>query len=1438
MAAFCHDSPRFGQRHPLLPEGPMHRKLLTAAILTLSTQTGAQPIKPEQLPPELRSWTNWVLFDETTERCPFLNGKGQHHCTWPGVLSLSLSQTSGTFTQRVTVFRRTWLALPGDAEHWPQAVRVDEKTVTVVPYAGANAQESGDEDQDISTADKSPMVLLEPGEHRISGQFVYDDPPDSLRVPPSTALISLTVLGKPIPFPQRDEAGEIFMSSSAGEPTSDVVDIDVHRKVTDDIPLTLSTSISLKVSGKSRELLLSSVLPVGFAPMAIEGGLPARLEADGRLRVQIRPGAFVIEVKARSLGPVLQLKRPKVDGVWMEGDEVWVFESRPSLRQADIAGVVSVDASQTTLPQHWKALPAYAMAEDDTLVFSERRRGDADPGPDELTLSRQLWLDFDGQGVSMSDSLSGQLRRGFRLEMLAPTNLGHAVAAGADQPITTLTPTGQSGIELQQGQVKLEADSRLNRFDGTIPAVSWDADFRSVAASLNLPPGYRVVHLSGADSVAGTWITQWQLLDIFLVLVISLAFGRLFGWPFGALALGTLLLSWQEFDAPRYVWLAVLLGEALYRVLPNGKLRFAFSLYRFASWAALAIVVASFLVSNVRHAMYPGLAQERSIGGMQSYDDYSRENVEQLSRNVAWQDDNAASDSSFSISIGTKGRGGGIGDAEPSAKKVFEQIQEGTTSDTPAASPVPPPPPPPPGQKRFASQKRASQNVRDYDKNAVVQTGFGLPRWEWTRLDIRFSGPVQRSQQLRLFLISPFANVLLTFLRVLLLAAMVLVSFQLPGRFWPGGIRRVFRSAHSLSLAVLTLSLSALPASAGDMPDETKLAELRQRLLARPDCAPNCAAIPKLSVEAAAQTLRIRMEVHAAASTAVPLPGNAQQWVPQTVLVDGKPTVSMRRDDEGTIWVQLAAGVHQVILEGPLPELDTVQIHLTLPAFSVQSQLSGWRLDGVHEDSVADEDLQLSRELGAQKGKTAALQAGTLPPFVKVLRTLSMGINWSVTTRVVRLTPSNSAVVLEIPLLEGESVTTSDVRVVNQRALVNMSPDAVAFEWTSVLEPKSPLQLTAASTLSFVEEWNLEVTPVWHVTLSGVPVIHQQESRGPRNPSWRPWPGERVTILAQKPEGIAGQTVTIDQSKLSVTPGVRATDTVLTANLRSSRGGQHSLTLPPGAELREVTINGRQQPIRQEGERVSIPLTPGSSSIQLSWQQPSGWTWLWRTPVVALNLPTVNAEMEVFVGSDRWVLFAGGPRMGPAVLFWSYLLVLLVVSFALSRMSMTPLGTVQWLMLAVGLSQVPVAATAVVFGWLLFLGWRAKQVTLSAVWFDLRQLALIGITLVALGILAVSVYQGLLGQPSMQIVGNGSTASLLRWFADRTDSQLSSAYVVSVPVYVFRLAMLLWSLWMAIALLKWLKWGWNAFSTGGLWKALLQARPLPLVPPQAPPPPA
>ena len=162
----------------------------------------------------------------------------------------------------------------------------------------------------------------------------------------------------------------------------------------------------------------------------------------------------------------------------------------------------------------------------------------------------------------------------------------------------------------------------------------------------------------------------------------------------------------------------------------------------------------------------------------------------------------------------------------------------------------------------------------------------------------------------------------------------------------------------------------------------------------------------------------------------------------------------------------------------------------------------------------------------------------------------------------------------------------------------------------------------------------MEVTPIWNVSYSGIPVIYHQRTGGQWNPEWRPWPGEQVKLVVTRPQGIEGQTKTIDHSLLTITPGKRATAAELTFTLRSSQGQQHTITLPQDATLESVSIGGKAVPIRQDGSHVTLPLTPGSQDINIKWKEARGIGWRFSSPDPCQDHPISAAVL--LHGSCRW----------------------------------------------------------------------------------------------------------------------------------------------------------------------------------------------------------
>ncbi|HEY7727423.1 MAG TPA: hypothetical protein VID50_03140, partial [Candidatus Eisenbacteria bacterium] len=517
--------------------------------------------------------------------------------------------------------------------------------------------------------------------------------------------------------------------------------------------------------------------------------------------------------------------------------------------------------------------PAYLVKGGERITLVEKRRGDSEPAPDQLTLRRSWWLDFDGRGGTVHDTMTGALSRAWRLEMQPPAVLGRVAIDGQDQFITGLGAGAPAGVEVRQGALKLEADSRYSGGMAELPAVGWAQDFREVSGILHLGPGWRLFHASGVDEVSPTWISTWTLLDLFLVLILTLSAARLWGLRSDLLALAALGFTWIEPGAPRWSWVAAVACLALIRVFPpKGKFHAALRVLMALAFVSLVVVAIPFMIRQVRNAIYPAL--EEPFAWMRAFGTGGRmAPVTAPPQEVPAGDEQAAA------------REGEISVTSELEEDKRAGLERGVLSKLDAAY--------------VLSASRADlSNLLYHDPRTVVQTGPGIPSWGWREVSLRWRGPVERGQRLRLFLLPPALNSLLAFLRTGLVLALGLMMFRPRGGAWSSiaamGIARAL-----VLLPILALSIGAARA---EFPSDALLESLRGRLLAKAECFPECASSPRLALEAAGSDLRLRVEILSAADTAVPLPGGSAEW-PERVLLDGAPAPGLLREPGGRLWI-------------------------------------------------------------------------------------------------------------------------------------------------------------------------------------------------------------------------------------------------------------------------------------------------------------------------------------------------------------------------------------------------------------------------------------------------------------------------------------------------------------------------------------------------------
>lgn len=1369
----------------------LHVAVLAAALALAAPRAGAQPFAEKDLPPALKGWVPWALDGARDRTCPAVGDEAV--CLWPGRVTLSLGPTGGTFVLQAWAERPLFLPLPGDAKVWPQEVRLDGKPVPVVPQ--------GDR----------PALYLAAGSHRVEGRLAWSALPDSLSVPPETALLDVVLNGKTVAFPRREENGLLLLRQE-GERAGggEELRVKVFRRLEDGIPLFLETRLLLEVSGKAREVKLSGARLPGTVPVAVRGELPARLDADGRLVVQVRTGRFSVSALFRVEGqPATFHPDAAATAPWPE-QEIWAFAANERFRQVELSGGTPIDPSRTDLPAEWQKLPAYQLEPKDELRLAETRRGEAEAAPDQVNVSRELWLDLDGKGFTVRDRFSGTLRRTSRLNLLAPGSLGRVSVDGEDQLITVDPAEKLSGVELRRTSLQMTAESRLTDRPGRLSAVGWGIDVQGLSGTLYLPPGWRLLGARGVDSTPHAWLGRWDLFGFFLVLLVALAAWKLAGWRWGAVGLATLVVCHGESGAPALVWLSLLGAAALLTVVSKGKLRTLVLAWWGISALVLVGIALPFAVKQVRHGLYPQTEPVASGSFAEGY--YA--GVAAAPR--AMEEQTAV-------------------DAAPAAPPPMEPPQAGVPSapmpmrksaqlylQNQAASVV-------------ASSKSSDEAYRQ-DPHAVIQTGSGVPTWSWNSQPLRWSGPVAKDHRIRLFLLSPFANLVFAVLRVLLVG---LLALRLLANPRVGEGLRSVRPSAAAALLVLLLGVAGTtaageeqaqepnaanatkPSALEGLPDDGILEELRERLTRPPACAPSCIATPDVRLTVKGAEVEVVAEVHAAADAAWPVPGPASAWVPRSVTVDGQLAVSLVRRGDGFLHLRLPAGTHQVVVSGPLPPRDSLALQFVDRPRRMRAVADGWQVDGVREDGTTDGSVQLTRKLDAGSRGEAGSE-GHYEPWLEVTRVFEIGISWKVETVVRRVSPPGTPLVVKVPLLKGMLVTDADHPVKDGEVLLTFGRDEQETRWTSTLTPAdgATVALKAAEGKPWSEVWVVRCGAVWQCSAKGAFAPTSREEGGTLATEYHPWPGESLDLSFHRPAGAPGQSLTVDDASLHVSPGVRLLDATLALSIRASRSGPLTISLPAKAEVQEVRVGESVRPVRPDGDELHLTVGPGAQKVQVTWRQAGGVSLLQRLPRVKVGQAAVNGHLSLQLPDDRWLLFAGGPSWGPAVLFWGLLTVVAFFALVLGTLPSSPLKGWEWLLLGFGLAQLHVVAVLAVAGWFLVFAWRAKKDEQTPLVHDFLQLLLACWTVIFLVSLYGAVHEGLLLKPHMQVAGNGSSDTLLKWYVDRFDGTFPGAWVVSLPLWTYRVVMLLWSLWLASRLIAWLKWGWSAYVAGGGWKPL------------------
>ena len=485
------------------------------------------------------------------------------------------------------------------------------------------------------------------------------------------------------------------------------------------------------------------------------------------------------------------------------------------------------------------------------------------------------------------------------------------------------------------------------------------------------------------------------------------------------------------------------------------------------------------------------------------------------------------------------------------------------------------------------------------------------------------------------------------------------------------------------------------------------------------------------------------------------MPSAGHAWQARQVKLNNENAVL--RKAHGQLFVFVPKGQHKIVLSGDIIN-DEISVNLPLNIHNFVVNSPAWQVDGIQEGNVLNNIIGLSAQKITERKNSQTLTPLPIKSYGIVHRSISLGKEWQVTTRVEKTSPLSSTASFNIKLLPGERVLFGYPVNNNGFASVQIPKNQRFISWTSSLEPTSTLQLTADKNSSYAETWTVMPLSSWHVSFSGIKPMKAESTAQQLQPMWKPWPGETLTLNITRPEGVAGDTFTTEKAVLTHLTGKNLQRSTLLLTVRASQASSYEMRVSEQAKITGLKHN--QQSMGLSGDnRAVVQLNPGEQTIELSFQHHKTLTWSDISPIITLPDNTANIHIDYQLAEDRWLLYINGPSLGASMLYWGMLIVIIIGAFILPIISRKlslnlPLTTASWLLLGIGFSTVNhygVILTALLFFVMACRSQFIQPKTLSRLAFNFLQLALVFLTIITIisllcyhpnGIIIVSRYAG------------------------------------------------------------------------------------------------
>ncbi len=1390
--------------------------IFISCIFPITSEADDKNINPQNselyVPQDLAPWVKWIQQKNPDWDCAY--NASTYICVWPGHFNYKLLDKGAEFALEVQVLAESSVQLPALAGNYPRNIKItnsDGKAVSA-PFEMSEAE---------------LKVRLPAGHYTISGTFIWDKAPTELPLPGSYATVEIQSDGNSQKFTKVRGSNYLRLEEHEKTGMSDSLSLNVMRKITDGSPLTIETLIRLQVAGRSRPVEIPNILPGNSEPISMQSYLPARLNQQGSLVLQLLPGAYDVRIVSVMQQPANEISCPSVAFSSWPKEEIWTWWTDLQLRTVEFSGGQPVDSQVTQLPAEWKGSAAYVIKPNDKITLTDKRRGQEMTLPDQVSLNRQIWLDLDGKGATIHDSISGSLYQKNRINAADSIQIGRASSNGQPALITIDPATQAKGLEVRSDNLNFEVISRANNSD-TIPASGWDQTISSYSLLLNIPPAWRLLHVGGAVHAEKSWVDTWSLLRIFLGVLLALSIYKLFGIGTAAVLTVCLILNHNEFLAPNMLFVHIAAIAALSRIFKG----FSETWYKvsrsllYVTFGLLVIQILSFAKLQLVEAIFPQLQsgtryrtiiQELLLGIEDNllvwpmalliiaYIAYAAMKVFAAKSASAVIGRLIVSAIGFvflsSVITGLIGISSFSSGNRSSYYAGVDSVMESYQMEDGVA---------PGGMikgRNYAPQAVSKMVLEDKSEQFSFSSkssvsGPALPEWRWKTSYIQLATPLDSSHLLKFYMLPPFLSRLICALRAVLIIALSVLLFSRLGLRLPS---TTSKATPATAVSMLLCALLFCSQAKAEIPDNEMLKELEARLASARCTAQSCTSIDTININIRGSELKITASTSSSGKSFVTLPGPLDRFDLKNVSVNSKITNLLRRNNNGFLEVQTSDGQNAIELTSELPAVENFNLQFQQKALAVTIDSPEWFVEGIDDKGLVRDNLRFIRQ-SKDQAKTAVANSRTdLPVWIKVSRSFRLSDQFNTSILVERLGNFEREARVSFNLLKNEKLISQLATIDKDSVELNFDPGQKSIRLNSVLPFSSSIELIASNEKRIVEEWQLQCDTFLACTFSGIKPVSTSLD-GQKVYTFLPFPAEKINVDAINLNSPKGDFYTVDKVIHNVRWGTNILEGQLTISLRATQQSSFWLKLPDGATLSDVSINGQSGQSTSVDQKVAFVLNPGDHNLVTTYNLPWQAGMKESAPAIELASPSSNVNTIIQPSGDRWLLWLGGQGWGPAVVFWTKLLVLVLICFALHHFALLPGSKAGIFLLGIGLATLPVWTVSIPLLWLIAIHTLPRlqgKLGFCPRWLGLGAFG--GLMAASLVLWFLVVQYGLLFSPPMLVAGNSSNQSILKWYVDHSGTILPSSYVISVPVWYYRLFALLWSSWLAVTLFKWLK---------------------------------